>query len=197
MPVPRKPQTTGNEQHVTPLTPNMKTGGMWFTCPQLAGDARVTFLNPSLDLSIAVERQGPFPWQNDCKTNKLDGTNKVAEWKLLLLVQHIEGGILSQKWGGRQTFWMLSRQRREIQSIAHSQPTRSGKEWVDYASQNVNDDHSITSFCSFTTASSLCAKNSAIRLERNTVVGSVESLKIYKPNHSTACTSHTSAFFFL
>lgn len=42
-----------------------------------------------------------------------------------------------QKWGGRQTYWMLSKQRREIQSIAHSQPTRSGKEGVDYASEKV------------------------------------------------------------
>lgn len=57
---PQKPQTIGNDQHVTPLTPNMKTGGMWFTFPQLAGGANVTFLNPSLDLSIAVERDSPF-----------------------------------------------------------------------------------------------------------------------------------------
>lgn len=42
--------------------------------------------------------------------------------------------VFFQKWGGRQTYRMLSRQRREIQSIAHSQPTRSGKEGVDYAS---------------------------------------------------------------
>lgn len=46
----------------------MKTGGMWFTFPQLAGGANVTFLNPSLDLSIVVERASPSPWQNDCKT---------------------------------------------------------------------------------------------------------------------------------
>lgn len=33
--------------------------------------------------------------------------------------------------GGRQTFQMLSRQRREIQSTAHSQLAKSGKERVD------------------------------------------------------------------
>lgn len=70
---PQKPQTIGNDQHVTPLTPNMKTGGMWFTFPQLAGGANVTFLNPSLDLSIAVERGSPSPWQNDLQNKKLDG----------------------------------------------------------------------------------------------------------------------------
>lgn len=46
---------------------------------------------------------------------------------------HIGGNIRFQKWGGRQMCWMLSRQRREIQSITHSQPRRSGKEGVDYA----------------------------------------------------------------
>lgn len=65
---PQKPQTIGNDQYVTPLTPNMKTGGMWFTFPQLAGGANVTFLNPSLALSIEVERDSPSQWQSNCKT---------------------------------------------------------------------------------------------------------------------------------
>lgn len=60
-PHPKMPQTIGNDQCVIPLTPNMKTGGMWFTFPQLAGGANVTFLNPSLDLSIEVERDSPSP----------------------------------------------------------------------------------------------------------------------------------------
>lgn len=113
------PKAPNNWQWSTPLTPNMKTGGMWFTFPQLAAGANVTFLNPSLDLSIAVERDSPSPWHCKMKTKKekkkkLDGTKKVAEWKLLLLVQqHIKEGVLNQKWGGRQTYRMLSRQRRE------------------------------------------------------------------------------------
>lgn len=128
---PEKHPPIGNDQHVTPLTPYMKTGVLGFTFPQLAG---VTFLNPSLDLSNALEWDSPSPWQSDCKT-KLNGTKKVAKWKLLLQ-QHRKEGVTVQKWGGRQMYWMLSRQRREIQSIAHSQPTRSAKEWVDYANKS-------------------------------------------------------------
>lgn len=45
---------------------------------------------------------------------------------------HVGGKMFSEVGGGDKQ--MLSRQRREIQSIAHSQPRRSGKEWVDYAS---------------------------------------------------------------
>lgn len=147
--VSQKPQPIGNDQHVTPLTSNMKTGGVWFTFPQLAGGANVTFLNPSLDLSIAVERASPSPWQNGfakkTKTKKLDGRKEVAEWKLLLQQQHMEGGVLVQKWGGKtDKSDAFKTERREIQSTAHSQPRRSGKEWVDYATKRVwfvNNNH--------------------------------------------------------
>lgn len=68
---PQKPQTIGNDQHVTPLTPNMKTGGMWFTFPQLAGGANVTFLNPSLDLKHCGWEGQPFPHDRTiCKKQK-------------------------------------------------------------------------------------------------------------------------------
>lgn len=43
---PPEAQTFGSAPHLTPLTPKMKTGGMWFTFPQLAAGANVTFLNP-------------------------------------------------------------------------------------------------------------------------------------------------------
>lgn len=59
------------------------------------------------------------------QNQKLDGTKKVAEWKLLLQ-QHIQEGILFQKWGGRQTHWMLSRHRRE--NSVHS-TFSTNKEW--------------------------------------------------------------------
>lgn len=134
--VPPKPQTIGNDQHVSPLTPNMKTGGMWFTFPQLAGVANVTFLNPSLDLSIAVERASPSPWQNNCKTKSWMAQRKWQNGSYCYNNTYRREHFF-QKWGGRQTYRMLSRQRREIQSIAHSQPTRSGKEWVDYVSDKV------------------------------------------------------------
>lgn len=136
---PWKPQTIGNDQHVTPLTPNMKTGGMWFTFPQLAGGANVTFLNPRLDLSIAVEGESPSPM-----TERLQ--NKKTGWH-------------KRKWqNGSYCYWYNNTYRREycfrsgeedkrigcsqdkggrIQSIAHSQPTRSGKEGVGYASGDV------------------------------------------------------------
>lgn len=107
----KSPQTAANEKHVTPLTPNVKTGGMWFTFPQLAGGANVTFLNPSLELSFAIERVSPSTWHG-LKTK--DGTTKVAEWKLLLRQHTEEGGLLFfffRSEGGRQTFQMLSRQK--------------------------------------------------------------------------------------
>lgn len=135
--IPQKPQIIGNDQYVTPPTSNMKTGGMWFTFPQLAGGVTVTFLNPSLDLSIAVESESPphvrtiakqkTGWHKESGRMEATATGTTTH----------KGGNTFQKWGGRQTYRMLSRQRREIQSIAHSQPTKSGKEWVDYASKIV------------------------------------------------------------
>lgn len=136
----KSPQTTGNDQHVTPLTRNMKTGGMWFTFPQLAGDANVTFLNPSLELSFAIERASPSPWQNDF-ISKENYTTQRKWHNGKLQLQHENKGIMLcflKKWGGRQTFQMLSRQRREIQSTAHSQLAKSGKERVDCISRSAS-----------------------------------------------------------
>lgn len=122
--------------NVTPLTPNMKTGGMWFTFPQLAGGANVTFLNPSL---------GPrhwgweFPMTTWLQNPKgMDGTDKVAEWKLLLLVQqHREEGIYFVFRSGEEDKRIGCSQDKggRIQSIAYSQPAKSGKEGVDCVSK--------------------------------------------------------------
>lgn len=91
-----------------------------------------------------------------------------------------------QTWWGRQTYWMLSRQRREIQSIAHSQPTRSGKEGVDYASEEVWVLMMITSCHLCLVASLLCDVKHVFcyQMRQGYCVGSVESLKKYKSNHS-------------
>lgn len=47
---------------------------MRFTFTQLAGDVKVTFLNPSRALSIKVERDSPSPRVND-------GENKTTGWQ--------------------------------------------------------------------------------------------------------------------
>lgn len=95
---PQKPQTIGNV--LAPQDENR----MRFTFTQLAGGAKVTFLNPSLALSKKVERESPSPRRNDCKKMKrLDGTTKVTKWELqLLMPQNTWEGVVFQKWGGRQ-----------------------------------------------------------------------------------------------
>lgn len=50
---------------------------MRFTFTQLAGGAKVTFLNPSLALSKKVERDSPSPRRNDCKI----WNDWMAQWK--------------------------------------------------------------------------------------------------------------------
>lgn len=66
------------------------------------------------------------------KTKKLNGTKSGSgRMEAIATTTHVGGKMFSEVGGDKQ---MLSRQRREIQSIAHSQPRRSGKEWVDYAS---------------------------------------------------------------
>lgn len=95
---PQKPQTIGNV--LAPPNENR----MRFTFTQLAGGAKVTFLNPSLALSKKVERESP-PRRNDCKKKmkRLDGTTKVTKWELqLLMPQNTWEGVVFQKWGGRQ-----------------------------------------------------------------------------------------------
>lgn len=124
----KPPKTTGYDKHVPPLTSNMKTAGMWFTFPQLAGG----LITSSLDISIAGWEGERFPIRSIVKW-----TTRMAqrmEATATGTTTH-NGGITSLKWGGRQTYWMLSRHRGEIQSIAHSQPTNCGKEWVVYASK--------------------------------------------------------------
>lgn len=125
---PQKPQTIGNDQYVTPLTPNMKTGGMWFTFPQLAGGANVTFLNPSLALSIEVERDSPSQWQSNCKTKNWMAQRKWQNGSYCYWYNNTyrREYFFFQKWGGRQTYWMLSRQRRE--NSVHS-TFSTNKEW--------------------------------------------------------------------
>lgn len=51
---------------------------MRFTFTQLAGGAKVTFFNPSLALSIKVERDSPSPRINGCK-NKMTGWNNKGD----------------------------------------------------------------------------------------------------------------------
>lgn len=69
---PQKPQTIGNV--LAPQDENR----MRFTFTQLAGGAKVTFLNPSLALSIKVERDSPSPRINDCK-NKMTGWHNESD----------------------------------------------------------------------------------------------------------------------
>lgn len=68
----------------------------------------------------------------------MDGTDKVAEWKLLLLVQqHIEEGIYFVFRSGEEDKRIGCSQDKggRIQSIAYSQPAKSGKEGVDCVSK--------------------------------------------------------------
>lgn len=95
---------------------------------------------------------------------------------------HIGGNIyiFFQKWGGRQTYWMLSRQRRE--NSVHSTFSTT-KEWkrggglCRWTSLDVNDDHYITSFHSFLVASLLCdvTQDFCRHMKERYRVGSVES----------------------
>lgn len=108
---PKKPQTTGNDQPHWHQTWKQEGCELPFLSLQ-----QVQMLPSSTQaLILALRLRGTALPQWHCETKqKLDGTKKVAEWKLLLLVQqHIKEGVLNQKWGGRQTYWMLSRQRRE------------------------------------------------------------------------------------
>lgn len=65
------------------------------------------------------------------QTKKRNGTHR--RWQNEATATTRNGGIASLKWGGRQTYQMLSRQRGEIQSVAHSQPTNCEKGPVVYA----------------------------------------------------------------
>lgn len=114
---PQKPQTIGNDQPHWHQTWKQEGCDLPFLSLQ-----QVQMLPSSTQaLILALRLRGTaLPhdiarWkQKKKKKKKLDGTKKVAEWKLLLLVQqHIKEGVLNQKWGGRQTYRMLSRQRRE------------------------------------------------------------------------------------
>lgn len=152
---PQKPQTISNDQCVTPLTPNMKTGGMWFTFPQLAGGANVTFLNPSLALSIEVERDSPSQWKNNCKTKNWMAQRKWQNGSYCYNNTYRREYFFFQKWGGRQTYWMLSRQRRE--NSVHS-TFSTNKEWKRRGGLcqpvlDVNYDHYICHFIKFLAAS--------------------------------------------
>lgn len=79
---------------------------------------------------------------------------------------HVGGKMFSEVGGGGDK-QMLSRQRREIQSIAHSQPRRSGKEWVDYASKIVWVLMTITSF-HFSSHLIMSRRNAAIKQQSDT-----------------------------
>lgn len=77
----------------------------------------------------------------------MDGTDKVAEWKLLLLVQQTQrgGSILCFFRSGEEDKRIGCSQDKggRIQSIAYSQPAKSGKEGVDCVSKfkDVNHGH--------------------------------------------------------
>lgn len=81
---------------------------------------------------------------------------------------------------------MLSRQRREIQSIAHSQPRRSEKEWVDYASKIVWVLMTITSF-HFSSHLIMSRRNAAIKQQSDT--GS-DQQSIIKTLANRTCIGH-------
>lgn len=154
--VPWKLQTIGNDQLVTPLTPNIKTGGMWFTFTQLAGACLQMLPSSTQALILALKLRGtaPSPWQNNCKTKNWMAQKKWQNGSYCYNNTY-RREYFYQKWGGRQMCQMFSRQRREIQSIAHSQPTRSGKEGVDYA-RGVVWVLMMHSFTSFQVAWLLC-----------------------------------------
>lgn len=142
----KKPQTVGNDQHVTPLTPNIKTGGMWFTFPQLAGGASVTFLNPSLDLSIAAERDSPSPWQTNCKTK-----NWMAQRMEATATTHIGGSIFSEVGGKTNVLNALKTKEGDSvhSTFSTNKDRKRGGGPCQQSSLGVNDDHYITSFHSF------------------------------------------------
>lgn len=76
----------------------------------------------------------------------MDGTDKVTEWKLLLLVQqHREEGIyfVFRSGGEDKRIGCSQDKGGRIQSIAYSQPAKSGKEGVDCVSKfkDVNYGH--------------------------------------------------------
>lgn len=110
---PQKPQTIGNV--LAPQDENR----MRFTFTQLAGGAKVTFLNPSLALSKKVERESPSPRRNDCK--------KRNDWMAQQKWQNGSYSYWCHKTLGRELFFrsgeegkcyqMLSRQDRRENSI--------------------------------------------------------------------------------
>lgn len=113
----------------------------------------------ALILALWVERDSPFPMTERLQIKRTGWHKESGRMEATASTTTHIGSIFfrsgeedkhircSQDKGGR------------IQSIAHSQPTRSGKEGVDYASEDVldvNDDHYINSFHSFLKASLLC-----------------------------------------
>lgn len=147
----------------------MKTGGMWFTFPQLAGGANVTFLNPSLDLSIAVERGEPFPmkerFQN--KTKKLNGTKSGSgRMEAIATTTHVGGKMFSEVGGGRQTDALKTKEGDSVHSTFSTK-----KEWkrvgglCQHNSLGVNDHH-LTSVVVLLCHAEMLLSNNRVTLDR-------------------------------
>lgn len=146
----------------------MKTGGMWFTFPQLAGGANVTFLNPSLDLSIAVERGEPFPmkerFQN--KTKKLNGTKSGSGRMEAIATNTHVGGKMFSEVGGGQTDALKTKEGDSVHSTFSTK-----KEWkrvgglCQHNSLGVNDHH-LTSVVVLLCHAEMLLSNNRVTLDR-------------------------------